>query len=53
MLKRRRTIRLKPKSRFQDSTRRRIARKMGNKRLLSRRIKQTPMRLEEDVTDAA
>jgi len=47
MLRRRRNIKLKKPSRFMDTTRRRIARKMGAKRLLSRRIKQTPMRLEE------
>jgi len=47
MFKRRRSIKLKITTRFADSTRRRIARKANNKRLVGRRLKQTTMRFEE------
>ena len=46
MFKRRRNTKLKT-TRFSDSTRRRIAKKMSNKRLISRRLKQITMRFEE------
>jgi len=47
MFKRRRNVKLKAGKAFADSTRRRISRKVAGKRLLSRWLKQTPLRLEE------
>lgn len=48
MFKRRRNIKLKSKSRFYDNTRRRIARKTTNSRLLGRRLKQIGIRMGEN-----
>lgn len=52
MFKRRRNIKLKSKSRFNDNTRRRIARKSTTARLLGRRLKQTSIRMGEDMQDS-
>lgn len=48
-MNRRKKTSLKSASLFSDGTRRRIARKMKGKKLLSRRIKQLPMNLFEAI----